>query len=145
MGQPSCEMVSRQQGIALAIVLIILCVITLLTLNSMENAVLEQKMSATWYAKSVALQSAEGVLVAMQAQLNGQPLDFSSLTGTVQGDIISDVLDAKCQQHLFLIRATASYQRARIALLAAYQQAHQPPLPNCETVSQRLWWQQIDS
>lgn len=58
----NCVARSKQQGISLIVVLIILIVITLLGLASVRGTLLRERMSANMYDRSLAFQSAESAL-----------------------------------------------------------------------------------
>lgn len=138
-------MVFNQSGMALSVSLIILFVLTLLVLGAMENNLLNQKMAAALQAQVIAFNGAEAGILAQQAQINGQTLSLSDLKGQITYQISSDTVDS-CQQHIFGITATASYQNAQIRILSAYLQARQPPIPGCPAdTSHQLWWQQVDN
>lgn len=62
--KPTLPAISRQRGVALAVSLILLVVITLLGLSSVRTIVLEEKMAANSYDRSLAFQSAEAGLRA---------------------------------------------------------------------------------
>jgi Tfp pilus assembly protein PilX len=134
-----------QSGMALVFCLIFLAVVTCLALTAMENNVLNQKMSGTLQAGVTALNSAEAGLMAEEAKINGQNTDLSTFPGKIEYQISGDTVD-DCQQHIFTILSTATYQNARIRLVSAYLKARQPPLPGCPNnqISHRLWWQQQD-
>ena len=134
-----------QSGMALIFCLIFLAVVTCLTLTAMENNVLNQKMSGTLQAEGIVLNSAEAGLMAEEAKINGQSVDLSMFPGKIEHQISGDTVD-DCQQHIFTILSTATYQNARIRLMSAYLKTRQPPLPGCpdNQISHRLWWQQED-
>lgn len=129
----------------LAVSLIFLSVISLLVMGAMENNLLNQKMAAAFQAEITALNTAEAGLIATEAQINGQTADISALKGQLDYHISVEMID-DCQQHIFTILSTASYQNARVQLTSAYLKARDPPLPNCPTnqLSHRLWWQQLE-
>jgi type IV pilus assembly protein PilX len=53
---------SRQRGVALAVVLILLLVVTLIGVASLRGVVLEERMAANQYDRSLAFQAAEAAL-----------------------------------------------------------------------------------
>lgn len=82
----------RQRGVALAIVLILLVVVTLLTLSAMRGAVLQQRMTASVTDRSLAFQAAEAALregearAAMNPRTNPNfPADGTCGSGAWQG------------------------------------------------------------
>jgi hypothetical protein len=125
---------------AMAVCLIFLAVMLGLTFNGSEESILSQKMTAADQAGMIAFNSAEAGLVAAEVKINGGSVDLSQLKGQIDYAITADMLD-QCQQHIFKIIATASYQNAHATLQSAYLQARQPPLPGCAIRSIRLWWQ----
>ena len=135
----------QNSGMALAVCLIFLAVITELTLVAMENNLLNQKMSAAFQAQIIALNSAEAGLMAEIAQQNGQHADLSNIKGELDYRMIADSVD-DCQQHTLTITAKAVYQNARIKLIAGYLQPPATPPPGCAVnPSHWLWWQQVDT
>ncbi|GEM_PF-3672438 len=129
----------------LSICLIFLTVVSLLSLTAMENNLLNQKMSASYQAKIIAFNTAEAGLIAMQAQINGEFVNLNNLQGKLSYNIISDYLD-ECQQHIYNILATASYQNAQVKLQSIYLKAHDPPISNCSLnqASHSLEWQEVN-
>ncbi len=130
----------------LAICLIMVLIDALLTMSSMENNLLNQKMNSAFQAQSIAFNSAEAGIIAQEAEINGQAVDLSNIKGQLNFSISADVLD-ECQQHILTIVSSALYQNARVKLLSAYLQARAPPLPSCTAnqPSHQLWWQQVDT
>lgn len=59
---PSLKAYGKQDGIALIVVLILLLVMTLLGLASLRGALLEERMSANLYDRSLSFQAAEAAL-----------------------------------------------------------------------------------
>lgn len=129
----------------LAISLIFLFITSFMSLGAMENNVLNQKMSAGFQAQVIAFNTAEAGLVAAEAKINGETVDLSNLKGDLNYQITNDVLD-NCQQHIFTIISSATYQNAHIKLTSTYLKARDPPLPDCSANqnSHQLWWQQLD-
>lgn len=77
---------SREQGISLVVVLIILVVITLLGLAGMRSTLLRERMSANMYDRSLAFQSAESALRQAEAAVRA-----AALAGTPIGTDCSAV------------------------------------------------------
>ncbi len=61
----------RQQGVALAVALILLLVVTLIGLASMRGTALQERMSANMYDRSLAFQRAESALRAAESAITG--------------------------------------------------------------------------
>jgi type IV pilus assembly protein PilX len=59
----------RQQGVALAVALILLLVVTVIGLASMRGTSLQERMSANMYDRSLAFQRAEAALRAAEAAI----------------------------------------------------------------------------
>lgn len=62
-----------QRGAALAIVLLLLMVVTLLGLASMRGAILQERMAANTYTRAMAFQIAETALREAEAYATGKP------------------------------------------------------------------------
>ncbi len=71
---------SRQRGVALAVALILLVVITLVGLAAVSGTILQQKMSANFYDRSLAFQADEAAMrqaaLAIQAATGAAPAGF---------------------------------------------------------------------
>lgn len=71
---------SRQRGVALAVALILLVVITLVGLAAVSGTIMQQKMSANFYDRQVAFQSTEAAMrqaaLAIQATTTAAPAGF---------------------------------------------------------------------
>jgi len=65
---PQCE-----RGVALVVVLVLLVVVTLLALASLRNAILEERMSAAVYDRSLAFQAVEAALREGEALAAARP------------------------------------------------------------------------
>lgn len=81
---------SRQRGVALAVALILLVVVTLVGLAAVSGTLMQQKMSANFYDRQVAFQSTEAAMrqaaLAVQAATGTAPAGFfdcSSSSGNV--------------------------------------------------------------
>jgi len=61
---------SAQRGVALVVVLILLLIMTLLGLASLRGAILEERMSANLYDRSLSFQAAEAALREAEAWLS---------------------------------------------------------------------------
>lgn len=94
----------RERGAALIISLILLVLITLVGVASLRNVVLEEKMSANYYDRSLAFQAAEAGLRAgeavalaqsstspkhVQAEARGVPTDATQCSSTCTGGLCS--------------------------------------------------------
>lgn len=64
----------RQRGVALAVVLILLLVMTLLGLAAMRGTLMEERMSANQYDRSLGFQAAEAALREGEAIAKGKPI-----------------------------------------------------------------------
>lgn len=64
---------SRQRGVALAVVLILLLVMTLLGLAAMRGTLMEERMSANLFDRSLAFQATEAALREGEALAAGKP------------------------------------------------------------------------
>lgn len=64
---------SRQTGVALIVVLMLLLIVTLLGLASMRNALMQERMAGATYARSVAFNSAEATLRIAEAAAAAKP------------------------------------------------------------------------
>ncbi len=69
-----------QRGVALVIALVLLVVMTLLGLSSMRGTVLQERMSANMYDRSLALQRSEAALRAAEAAIT-ENFDITALDG----------------------------------------------------------------
>lgn len=71
---------SRQRGVALAVALILLVVVTLVGLAAVSGTLMQQKMSANFYDRQVAFQSTEAAMrqaaLAIQATTTAAPAGF---------------------------------------------------------------------
>jgi type IV pilus assembly protein PilX len=65
---------AKQRGVALAVVLILLVVITLLALAAMRGTVLEERMSSTTIDRGLSFQAAEAALREGEALAAGKPV-----------------------------------------------------------------------
>lgn len=63
----------RQQGVALAVVLILLVVMTLLGLVAVRGTLMQEHMSASQYDRSLSFQAAEGALREAESVAQGRP------------------------------------------------------------------------
>lgn len=76
----------RQRGVALAVALILLVVITLVGLAAVNGTVMQQKMSANFHDRQVAFQSTEAALreaaLAVQATTGAAPAGFFDCSPT---------------------------------------------------------------
>ena len=63
----------RQRGVALAVVLILLVVMTLLALVSMRGTLLQERMSANQYDRSLGFQAAEAALREAESIASAKP------------------------------------------------------------------------
>lgn len=91
----------RERGAALIISLILLVLITLVGVASLRNVVLEEKMSANFYDRSLAFQAAEAALRAgeavaaaqapnhTQSKARGTPADATQCSSTCSGGLCS--------------------------------------------------------
>lgn len=91
----------RERGAALIISLILLVLITLVGVASLRNVVLEEKMSANFYDRSLAFQAAEAALRAgeavaaaqapnhTQSKARGTPTDATQCSSTCSGGLCS--------------------------------------------------------
>lgn len=70
---PHASVPSAQRGIALAVVLILLVVITLLALAAMRGTVLQQRMSSSVSDRGLAFQAAEAALREGEAKAGDNP------------------------------------------------------------------------
>ncbi|RFF51633.1 pilus assembly PilX family protein [Xanthomonas campestris] len=82
------SVVRRESGISLIVVLLLLLVMTLLGLAVLRGTLLEERMSANMYDRSLAFQVAEGALrdaekVIQTAAAAGQIAGYTCPTGTV--------------------------------------------------------------
>lgn len=82
------SVVRRESGISLIVVLLLLLVMTLLGLAVLRSTLLEERMSANMYDRSLAFQVAEGALrdaekVIQTAAAAGQIAGYTCPTGTV--------------------------------------------------------------
>lgn len=70
----------RQSGVALAVALILLVVVTLVGLAAVSGTIMQQKMSANFYDRSIAFQSDEAAMrqagLAIQAATGAAPAGF---------------------------------------------------------------------
>lgn len=64
----------QQRGATLVVVLILLLVMTLLALASMRGTLLEERMSANQYDRSLAFQAVEAALREAESSLSGKPV-----------------------------------------------------------------------
>ncbi len=127
----------------LALSVIFLIVDLFLVLGSMENHLLNLKMSSAYQAQSISLNSAEAEIVALEAQTNGQHVDLSQIVGTVSGQMIF-IANNDCQEKVFALTAVTYYQNSGAKITTTYLVAHQPPLPGCSAVSYQVSWQHLD-
>lgn len=94
---------SRQRGVALAVALILLVVITLVGLAAVSGTLMQQKMSANFYDRQIAFQSTEAAMrqaaLAIQATTTAAPAGFydcstpassSTAANTCQSDPFTD-------------------------------------------------------
>jgi len=85
-----------QSGIILMMSLILLLLLTLIATTALETSLLEEKMRANYYSRSVALQAAESSLREAEAFISGNNLTFNPLklsAGPFQG---SDCVQGLC-------------------------------------------------
>lgn len=75
---------SRQQGVALVVVLILLLVATLLALANVRNTLLEERMGASVLDRSLAFQGAEAALREGERVAAGRPMPAAG-SGCVAG------------------------------------------------------------
>lgn len=75
-----CQPTSRQRGVALAVALLLLVVITLVGLAAVGGTLMQQKMSGNFYDREVAFQSTEAAMrqaaLAIQATTTAAPAGF---------------------------------------------------------------------
>ena len=64
---------AEEQGVALVVVMVLLVVVTLLALASLRNAILEERMSAAVYDRSLAFQAVEAALREGEAVAAARP------------------------------------------------------------------------
>ena len=64
----------RQQGVALAVVLILLVVMTLLGLVALRSTLMQERMSSSQYDRSLSFQSAEAALREAESFATGRPV-----------------------------------------------------------------------
>lgn len=79
MKRPNSMTRSKQQGISLVVVLIILVVITLLGLASVRGTLLRERMSANMYDRSLAFQAAESALRQAEAAVRAAALSGAAI------------------------------------------------------------------
>lgn len=72
----------KQHGVSLSIVLILLLIMTLLGLASMRGALMQEKMSANQFDRSLGFQAAEAALRTAEARLEPTPPATFSATCT---------------------------------------------------------------
>ncbi len=72
--------VHRQRGVSLTIVLILLLIMTLLGLASMRGALLQERMTANQFDRSLGFQAAETALREAEARLDPTPPAFPAPT-----------------------------------------------------------------
>lgn len=70
MKQPNFPARNRQGGVALVVVLILLLIMTLLGLASLRGTLMEERMSANLFDRSLAFQAAEAALREAEDRLN---------------------------------------------------------------------------
>ncbi len=73
----------RQQGVALAVVLILLVVMTLLGLVAVRGTLMQEHMSASQYDRSLSFQAAEGALREAESVAQGRPTPASGCSNGV--------------------------------------------------------------
>lgn len=77
---------SRQRGVALAVALILLVVITLVGLAAVSGTLVQQKMSANFYDRQIAFQDTEAALreaaLAIEATTTAAPAGFFDCSAT---------------------------------------------------------------
>ena len=74
MNRPVAHPGARQSGVSLVIVLILLLVMTILGLAVMRGTLLEERMSANMYDRSLAFQQAESALREAEAAVRASVL-----------------------------------------------------------------------
>ena len=87
---------AEEQGVALVVVMVLLVVVTLLALASLRNAILEERMSAAVYDRSLAFQAVEAALREGEALAAARPEPVAGsacvagLCGKPDPDVASD-------------------------------------------------------
>ena len=76
---------SRQRGVALVIVMVLLLVISLLGISSMRGTLMEERMSANLYDRSLAFQAAEAALREGELVASGRPDKLAAASGCNNG------------------------------------------------------------
>ena len=69
MNPATCNVTNRQRGVALVIILLLLLVMTLLGLASLRGTLMEERMSAGSYDRSLSFQGAEAALREAEASI----------------------------------------------------------------------------
>lgn len=139
---------SRQRGVALAVALILLVVITLVGLAAVGGTLMQQKMSANFYDRQVAFQATEAAMrqaaLAIQANTAAAPAGYydcspAAPNGTGAGNV--------CQSNPFTDPAMASVTPTPVTTFTGTLQAAEPqyiiqymgnfqvPVPNVKQTS----------
>jgi len=77
--------VNAQQGVSLTIVLILLLIMTLLGIASMRGALMQERMAANQFDRSLGFQAAEAALRDAEARLLPNPPAFPSIAACNDG------------------------------------------------------------
>ena len=90
----------RQRGIALIVVLLLLLVMTLLGLASLRSTLMEERMAAATFDRSVAFQAAESALREAETFVAGQAT--GSIDPLLAGIAFDCRLTARCESNPFI-------------------------------------------
>ncbi|MHA6204274.1 pilus assembly PilX family protein [Dyella soli] len=77
MRRARCGAKGRQDGVALAVALILLIVITLVGFAAVRGTIMQQKMASNMYDRQIAFQSAEAAIRAATARIASNPGDIA--------------------------------------------------------------------
>lgn len=89
-----------QKGVALIVVLMLLLVMTLLGLASLRSTLLQERMSAALFDRSIAFQAAESALREAETFVAGQAV--GSVDPLLSGAVFDCRLNARCESNPFI-------------------------------------------
>lgn len=90
----------QQQGVALIVVLLLLLVMTLLGLASLRSTLLQERMGAALFDRSIAFQAAESALREAEIFVAGQAV--GSIDPLLSGVAFDCRLNARCESNPFI-------------------------------------------
>ena len=131
---------SHESGAVLLLTLLFLFVITLLVSNSIENSLLETKMSANGYYKAMAWEVAETGLRIAEARISGKVIE-----GSVGAQYHIKLLKTDtCGRARYQITSRGCYQGVQRVLVSEYDELNRASSVACkrEIASRRVLWEE---